>query len=212
MDDDLTLGRRDALRAGAAAGVGLGLAGCTAPGDGPLFEESFESGLEGWETASYIGPEEEQSAFEWEIQRSQERAFAGDWSLEVFTEGDHDDGTAWVTTELSPGDLEEFEVSFAAWSESESFNILRNVVASLAPEKPTVEEDFPEPGANSTAVPDAPYGGLREPLHLAEGWREYRFEWAPDEVPETLYLSLGVSVVWESDATHYVDAVTVEER
>lgn len=212
MDDERKLGRRDALRVGAAAGLGLGLAGCTAPGNQPLFEESFEAGLDRWETASYIGPEEEQESFESEIQRSQEHAFAGDWSLEVFTEGDHDDGTAWITTALSPGDVDEFEVSFSAWSQSESFNILRNVVAYLGPEAPTVEEDFPAPGANSTVVPDAPYGGLREPLHLAEGWREYSFEWAPETVPETLYLSLGVSVVWESDATHYLDAVTVEER
>jgi hypothetical protein len=35
-----------------------------------------------------------------------------------------------------------------------------------------------------------------------------------DAVPAELYIAVGVSVVWEADATHYVDdlAVTVESR
>jgi hypothetical protein len=217
MNDDAgrRLSRRDALRAGAAVGLGTALAGCTLPGNGdggdePLFAESFEEGLGDWETAAHIGPEEELSDFEWGIERSDEQSVDGDWSLSVFTEGDHDDGTAWATTELSAGDAEAFEVTFEAWSESESFNILRNVVASLAPEAPEDEQDFPDPGQNSSNVDGAPYGGLREPLHLAEGWYEYSFTWEPASVPETLSLSLGVSVVWEADATHYFDSVRVE--
>lgn len=213
MSEQRLLRRRDALRAGTAVGVGLGLAGCTTPGqEAPLFEESFESGLERWETAASIGPEEEQSAFDWEIGRSQEQALAGSWSLEVFTEGDHDDGTAWATTELSSAGADAFEVSFSAWSASESFNTLRNVVAYLGPDAPTEEGDFPDPGMNTSALEGAPNGGLREPLHLAEGWREYSFGWEPEDVPETLYLAVGVSVVWEADATHYLDTVTVEEQ
>ncbi|GAB7093894.1 hypothetical protein JCM30237_10460 [Halolamina litorea] len=206
--------RREALKAGAAIGLGTALAGCTLPGsgdndDGPLFTEGFEDGF-GWETAAHIGPEEDVADFEWAIERSETQAAAGDWGLSVFTEGDHDDGTAWATTEFSPGDAEAFDVTFEAWSESESFNTLRNVVASLGPEAPTAEADFPDPGQNSSNVDGAPYGGLREPLHLAAGWREYGFTWEPASVPETLYLSLGVSVVWEADATHYLDSVRVE--
>ncbi|WP_082224660.1 twin-arginine translocation signal domain-containing protein [Halolamina rubra] len=215
MNDDTRLSRRDALKAGTAVGLGAALAGCTLPGngdgaDGPLLTESFEEGLDGWETAAHIGPEAELSDFEWAIERSETQAADGDWSLEVFTEGDHDDGTAWATTELSPGDADSFQVTFQAWSQSESFNTLRNVVASLGPEAPEGENDFPDPGQNSTNVDGAPYGGLREPLHLAEGWREYRFTWEPASVPETLFLSLGVTVVWEADATHYLDSVRVE--
>ncbi len=205
------MGRRTALKAGVAVGLGGVLAGCSMPdngADGALFTESFEDGF-GWETAAHIGPEEELSDFEWAIERSRAQAGEGDWSLSVFTEGDHDDGTAWATTEIDPGDAEAFEVTFDAWSESESFNILRNAVAYLGPEAPDAEEDFPDPGQNSSNVDGAPYGGLREPLHLAEGWQEYSFTWEPDSVPETLFLSLGVSVVWESDATHYFDDVRV---
>jgi hypothetical protein len=202
--------RRRFLQSGVAAAA-VGLAGCrTATGGGPLLAEGFESGMDEWRTHSHVGPEEEQSAFEWEIARSQTQAVAGDWSLELFTEGDHDDGTAWATTDLEPpDDAASFSAGVSAWSESESFNILRNLVAYLGPEEPAVETDFPDPGANSSAVPDAPYGGLREPLHLTEGWHEYTFDWDPDSVPDTLYFAVGVAVVWESDATHYVDGIEV---
>lgn len=216
MDDDRVgrpVSRRDAVKAGAAVGLGSALAGCSAPGSGGGDElrlvESFEDGLEDWETAAHIGPEEDVSDFEWAIERSQEQATAGDWSLSVFTEGDHDDGTAWATTEVDPGDADAFEVTFDAWSQSESFNILRNAVAYLGPEAPTEEADFPDPGVNTSEVDDAPYGGIREPLHLAEGWHEYGFSWEPESVPETLYVSVGVSVVWEADATHFFDDLRV---
>jgi hypothetical protein len=202
--------RRDVIRG--AGALGSALAGCVAPsaGDGTLLAESFEGGLDGWETAAAAGPEVPPGGFNWAIRRSRDRAAAGEWSLEVFTEGDHDDGTAWAVTELPPptGDGG-FEASVSAWSPSESFNTLRHLVAYLGPERPTAEADFPDPGANSTAVPGAPFGGLREPLHLAAGWREYRFEWDPPEAPDALYLAVGVSVVWESDATHYLDSVAV---
>jgi hypothetical protein len=202
--------RRRFLRSGVAAAA-VGLAGCrTATGDDPLLTEGFESGMDGWRTHSHIGPEEEQSAFEWEIARSQTQAAAGEWSLEVFTEGDHDDGTAWATTELAvPGGASSFSASVSAWSESESFNTLRNLVVSLGPDPPEEEADFPRPYRNSTGTPGAPVGGLRDALHLAEGWREYTFEWDPDSVPDALYFAVGVSVVWESDATHYVDEIEV---
>lgn len=201
--------RRDVLRSGAGI-TAAGLAGCLgAPQRGSLLSESFETETDGWSTHAHIGPEEPLSAFEWTIERSREQAAVGDWSLKLVTEGDHDDGTAWATTELSPGDATSFTVSVRAWSESESFNILRNLVVFLGPEPPSSEEDFPDPGANSTAIPDAPFGGLREPLHLAEGWREYSFEWDPETTPESLFLAVGVAVVWESDATHYVDDIVV---
>lgn len=202
--------RRGVIRAGAGV-CSVGLAGCrTASSDAPL-TESFESDLDGWTTHSDIGPEEPEEAFEWAIERSETQAADGDWSLEVFTEGDHDDGTAWATTELEPpADADSFSVSFQAWSQSESFNILRNVVAYLGPEEPREEGDFPDPGGNSSAIPDAPYGGLREPLHLSEGWHEYSFDWDPDSVPETLFFAVGVSVVWESDATHYLDDIEID--
>jgi hypothetical protein len=44
---------------------------------------------------------------------------------------------------------------------------------------------------------------------LREGWYEYAFEWTVPADADALFVSVGVSVVWESDATHFVDDVTV---
>ena len=200
--------RRDALRAGLTIS-GTAVAGCLgAQRTGPVLQESFETGLSDWETAGNIDPEEPPSTFEWRIDRSQARAHKGDWSLEIFTEGDHDDGTAWVMTDFqTPADILSFEGSVQAWSPSESFNTLRHLVVYLGPNRPREEGSFLGPGENSSGTPGARIGGLREPLHLAEGWREYTFEWQPATVPNTLYFAVGISVVWEADATHYVDSI-----
>ncbi|MFC6989756.1 hypothetical protein ACFQJD_15470 [Haloplanus sp. GCM10025708] len=110
----------------------------------------------------------------------------------------------------NPGDVSRFRVTARAWNPSESFNLLRYLVLALAPSPPAGESDFPDPGSNSPGIEGAPYGGLREPLHRAEGWEEYAFEWTPETVPRSLTLAVGVSVVWEADATHFVDEIEVE--
>jgi hypothetical protein len=211
--------RREFLRKGlAGAGVGLtGLAGCVAPpqndppSDGALLSEGFEEEIPEWRTRAHIGPEVDLSEFEWSAERSREQAHSGEWSLAIYTEGDYDDGTAWATRSVRPpAGAQKFRVTLSAWSESESFNILRNLVASLGPEAPTAEEDFPAPEENSTGDVGAPAGGLRSPLHQREGWLTYTFEWEPESVPEELFLAVGVSVVWEAGATHYIDDVRVE--
>lgn len=203
-----SLARRDALRTGFVLS-GVVLAGCLGAREtGPVLRESFETGLSNWETVGTIGPEEPHSAFEWRIDRSQAQAHDGEWSLEIFTEGDHDDGTAWVMSEVqAPADVSSFEGRVQAWSPSESFNTLRHLVVYLGPNRPREEGSFLGPDENSAGIAGAPIGGLREPLHLAEGWREYSFDWQPATVPNTLYFAVGVSVVWEADATHYVDSI-----
>jgi len=140
-----------------------------APGGETAVEEGFEGGLD-WATAAAIGPKVDVEAFEWAIERSGERAHSGDWSLRLFTEGDYD-GTAWAVrpAPVEPGRTYRATVSAWARSESESFNTLRHLVASLGPERPTAEADFPASGTNTTGTPDASAGGLREPLHRAEG-------------------------------------------
>jgi hypothetical protein len=202
--------RRAFLRTAAVAGA-VGTAGCST-GDGPLLADGFENGLDPWTAAASIGTDAF-DVFEWTIERTDERAHEGSWSVRVDTEGRHDDGTAWVVRPLDvPPDVSQLSVAVMVWSSSESFNVLRHLVVALRPDPPETEADFPDPGANSGQIDDAPYGGLREPLHLEAGWREYATSWAPDSLPERVYLAVGVSVVWEADATHYLDEVLVTAR
>jgi len=204
--------RRDMIRASVAAGSAT-VAGCAGGSTGPAFEEGFEDGLGDWESAAAIGPEVELSEFEWEFGVSGDEAASGDRSLRIWNEGDYDDGVTWGVHPVSieSGQAYQITVSAQFWSESESFNTLRDAVMRLGPEPPEVEEDFPHPGVNTTDLGQTPYGGLREPLWLADGWREYTFEWTTPELSmDTMYVALGTSVIWEGDATHYIDDITVE--
>jgi hypothetical protein len=210
--------RRTALRAG-TTGLVL-LAGCSeeteptttsttgTPGGPVTFTDGFEDGGD-WTTDASMGSDA-CDEFQWMIERSDERARSGSYGLRVFTEGRYDDGTAWATTSIEiENRAYDAEASVWAWSESESFNTLRHLVARLARDRPEVEEDFPEPNTNTSENPDAPVGGLREPLHRAEGWEEYRFRWQVPAGEGPLYFSAGVSVVWESDIVHFLDDVEV---
>jgi hypothetical protein len=45
---------------------------------------------------------------------------------------------------------------------------------------------------------------------LSDGWREYAFEWTtPELTTDTLFVAVGNAVIWEGDATHYVDDLSV---
>jgi hypothetical protein len=208
--------RRELLRGGAAGGVAA-LSGCLGPPREPGFREGFEDGLGEWTADAAIGPEVDIEAFEWEVAVSDREAATGDRSLRIWNEGDYDDGVTWAVHPVSvePGGQYRATVTAQFWSESESFNTLRDAVMRLGPEPPSVEEDFPQPGVNTTDLGQTPFGGLREPLWLTDGWREYRFEWTtPELTAETVYVALGTSVIWEGDATHFVDdvAVSFEQR
>lgn len=151
--------------------------------------------------------------FEWELGVSDMEAAAGDYSLRVWNEGDHDDGVTWGLhpIPIDSGRAYQVEVTAQFWSESESFNTLRDAVLRLGPNPPDAEEDFPHPGVNTSELGETAYGGLREPLWLTEGWREYSFQWTTPELDtDTLYLAVGTSVIWESDVPHYVDEITAE--
>ena len=206
------MNRRDLLRRGVALGV-VAVAGCTAPTDGAAFREGFEGGMGDWTADAAIGPEVDLVDFEWTVDVSTARASEGERSLRIFNEGDYDDGTTWVVhpVTVEAGRAYTARVRAAFWSESESFNTLRDAVMRLGPERPETEEAFPNPGVNTSALGETPYGGLREPLWLADGWREYAFEWTtPTLSTDTLYVAVGTSVIWEGDATHFVDDLTVE--
>lgn len=204
--------RRELLQAGVAAGS-VASAGCLGESTDPAFEEGFEDGIGDWESGAAIGPEVELEEFEWEFGVSEEAAVSGDRSLRIWNEGDYDDGVTWGVHPVSVESESAYEVTVSAqfWSESESFNTLRDAVMHLGPDSPRVEEDFPHPGVNTSDLGQTPYGGLREPLWLADGWREYTFEWTTPELStDTLYLALGHAVIWEGDATHYIDDITIE--
>jgi hypothetical protein len=205
---------RRAVLAGLAAAGTSGVAGCL--GDSGAREpisvsESWESGLGAWSTHGSVGADA-RGEFDWAIDVTDERAADGSRSLRVFTEGRHDDGTAWVTRSV-PVEREtayDATASVRAWSAGESFNTVRHLVMRLGPDQPTSEGDFPSPGENSTGAGTVAVGGLREPMDREGGWEQFGFEFStPTLATDALALSVGVSVVWETDRTDYLDDVRV---
>lgn len=194
-----------------------GISGCTDQRGTTDFSDGFETGLGRWETHATIGPEVELEDFAWEADISDVEAAEGERSLRVWNQGDYDDGVTWASHPISiePGRAYDVTATGQFWSDSESFNTIRHAVMRLGQEPAEVEEDFPQLGVNSTEFGETPIGGLREPLWLADGWREYRFEWTTPEITtETLHFAVGTAVIWEANATHYIDdlSVTISPR
>lgn len=209
--------RRRYLQLGACVAT-AGLAGCLSPGndDPPTsgFSEGFETGLDGWEQAADVpdDPNQPGEKVDWRIERSTELAAAGSTSLQYVLDGHQDDGTIWVQREVPIEAGRAYAVSMRAeaWSPSESFNTLAHLVTYAGADAPTAETSFPPPGTNSSDAGVAPTGGLREPLNQAEGWRPYAFTWeTPTLEADTVAVAIGISAVWETELTYFVDDVTV---
>ena len=76
--------------------------------------------------------------------------------------------------------------------------------------RPTAEASFPEPGGNSSGAGVTKTGGLRETLNQVEGWMPYAFSWkTPNLERETIHLAVGISAVWETRMSYFVDDVEV---
>ncbi len=206
--------RRQVL--GSAGLATAGLAGCLSDGDGSpapvTFTDGFEGGLSGWETDSDVpaDPNHPGQAVAWRIERSTERAASGSASLRYLLDGRQDDGTIWVVRPVTvdPGRAYDVSMRAAGWSASESFNTLAHLVLFAGPSRPADEGSFPAPGANSTGAGVTPVGGLREPLNQAAGWRNYAFTWQTPELESgTLAIAVGITAVWETELTYFVDDV-----
>lgn len=202
-----------ALTGGVAGTVG-GLAGCLGSqrADRVTVTEGFEHGIDDWESRGHVGPDAGDD-FEWYIETSADRAGTGSRSLAVFTEGDHDDGTAWIARAVPVVEGTAYDVtgSVQAYAASESFNTVRHLVFAVGPEAPTGEDDFPAPDTDSSGATDLPAGGIRAPLDREAGWSTYEFSWSsPPLSTERVHVGVGVSVVWETDRTDYLDDVRVD--
>lgn len=172
------------------------MAGCLGSSTHCVFHEGFEGGLGGWQSDAAIGPEFPIEEFEWEFGISEVEAAEGVRSLRIWNEGDYDDGVTWGVhpVPVEPGQAFQATVTAQFWSESESFNTLRDAVMRLGPEPPATEEAFPHPGVNTTALGETPYGGLREPLWLADGWRNFASSGPPRSSLRTRSISTSERV------------------
>lgn len=186
--------RRRYLATLGTAVVALG-SGCTEPqhGDGIEFRNgSFENGLAEWVPGSDL-PEDPDTGnpVAHTVIESPAHASDGAWSVELFIDGRQDDGTIWVQQQADLGDVD--TLAFDVYSPEESFNTITKVAAYAGPNpsKPLTERDF----------------DTDRPVEDHAGWSTEEY---PVEHESTGVVAVGISVVWETEVTRYLDNVRLQ--
>jgi len=162
-------------------------------------EEGFESGLGTWARGADVPLDGEipNQTVEWSIEQSDEQSKSGQASARLFLDGKHDDGTIWLTHSFAVPANGEYAVhlSLDLWSQSESFNTLGKVAVYAGPRQPTEEADF----------------DTSQPADQAEGWKRYEYQMkARSDDQGQLWVAFGISVVWETQVTYFIDDVNIE--
>ncbi len=176
-------------------------ANCQLPvGEEPIvFNDSFENGLAAWTQGSDVpeDPNNPGQPVAWLIEQSDEQADDGQYSARFYLDGRQDDGTIWLVREfdVTAGRTYAVTLSFSLWSESESFNTLAKVAAYAGGKAPDVEEDFDvNMAANEVA-----------------GWETYAYVMDATATSNgKIRVAFGISAVWETEMTYYIDDVSVE--
>jgi hypothetical protein len=116
--------------------------------------------------------------------------------VRLYIDGSQDDGTIWLQRKLAlePNTTRNVTLTFELWSPSESFNTLANFVGYVGTKNSTAEGNFQTLGS----------------ANLVEGWRTYTLN-APVQTGSSgeVYVAVGISAVWETVMTYYIDDVAV---
>jgi hypothetical protein len=112
----------------------------------------------------------------------------GDHVLELFVDGSQDDGTVWVQQQADLRGADRLAVD--VFSEQESFNTVTKVAvyAGALPDTPLREVAF----------------DTSRPAENHAGWQTFEYPVPPERHG---LVAVGVSVVWETPVTRYLDAV-----
>jgi len=164
----------------------------------PTFADGFETGLGAWTRDADVppSPEDPDVPVAWSIEPSSEVVHTGAASARFDLDGRQDDGTIWLerTFDVGPGTPWRVTVEGTWWSPSESFNTTAVVVLYAGPDSPEEELDFAVAG----------------PLDLVAGWRAYRASFDVTAAGDgRVHVGVGLSVVWETWITYYLDDVRV---
>jgi hypothetical protein len=163
------------------------------------FSDDFENGLDLWTTSGHVpdDPNNPGHSVEWNIELSTNQSVSPNHSALFTIDGLQDDGAIWIERKLTvePNAVKNVNVTFELWSVSESFNTMAVVIGYAGSENPSSEGDFEVIG----------------PANQVEGWMTYSFsrEVTADSNGD-IYVALGISVVWETQITHFVDDVNVQ--
>ena len=156
---------------------------------GPV-AESFETDFGGWE------PDSDGLAPVWSVKRSTDQAYHGTYSVQIFMDGQFDDGTSWIEHQFftTPNQTVTVTLTFQLWSPVKASIGAWKVVAIAYKNNPEQEVDFDHIGNTEEAA----------------GWKQYTKTWTlTADSMGGFWVALGTSVVWEVEKYHYIDYVEV---
>jgi len=170
------------------------------PGEMPFtFGDGFEGTLEGWQKGADVpeDPDRPGEPVEWSIEISDEQVAEGASSARFSIDGKQDDGTIWLMRRFNIAADQSLKVAltFDLWSASESFNTLAKVAAYAGSQPPSAETDF----------------DVDQAANEAAGWKTYEYTFRTEVGPGgQVWVALGISAVWETEMTYYVDDLRAE--
>jgi len=163
-----------------------------------VYDEGFEEDFGGWIGDADVPPDPNNpgSPVDWSVSRVTSPVKSGQYSVELYIDGRQDDGTVWVEKALSVRKNAQIQVeaSFDFYSESESFNVIADVVGFAGSSDPEVEADFTVLGqANEVS-----------------GWKRYTHTATVNTGSSgEVWVAVGISVRWETEMTYKLDDVKV---
>ncbi len=167
------------------------------PAKATSYNDDFESGLDNWTTHADvpIDPNTGQPVA-WQISLSTNQSKSASHAMTFTIDGLQDDGAIWIQRKLNlqPNEQHHVNVTFQFWSQSESFNILANVIGAISKDQPQAEADLKVLGA----------------ANQVEGWKTYSFSaTVTADGNGNAYVALGIAVTWETTLTYFVDDVNI---
>ncbi len=172
----------------------------TAPDGFVVFETSFETGFDGF---AADGTDLDDPPIEWTIERSQEEAADGAWSVRLDLDNLNDAGKIWIerAVDLEPGVTYDVEVSYAFGTSDFGDINAWTVIAGVDPESPEGVDDLTFQGTTST--------GADEDVGVVWLDKSHAFT-ATAGASGELWVSLGVWGTSEFPRTYYLDDVRIE--
>ena len=179
------------------------LGGCADDSTGPdgtvRFESSFEAGLDEFVAD---GIDLDDPTVEWSIERTDERADDGEWSVRLELENLNDAGKIWIERpfDLEPGRAYDVAVSYAF--ATADFGDINNwtIVAGVTPVDPEVRDDLTFQGSTANG----------EDQDVGFVWLKKSHAFMATASPSgELWLALGVWGTSEFSRIYYLDDVEV---
>ena len=185
-----------------ASAVGVLAAACGASSDEPFLRQTFgftfESDLGRWMAD---GTDLDDPPVTWSVERSDDLAESGDWSVRLSLDNLNDAGKIWMERafELQPGATYDVEAAFDFASADLGDIGLWTIIAGVSEADPETVDDL--------AFRDETGNGASDDVGHVWGARTYSLGMATAGGDGLLWVALGVWGTFETPRTYFVDDI-----